>query len=142
MRLRGIFVILLLALLLVGCGSDQSGQASASGPTSLQVVRINANPYEAQYPPLSQTIEDVPAVQYIYQQAYTLPVAPKMSCPLGTGSLIYRLDFFRGKTLLKEMKLGVLGCQTLRLSQTNVREPNSSFLSSLAQVLHLHSLVP
>src|SRR5579884_1269305 len=142
MRLRGVFILLLLALLLVGCASNQSGQVSASGPTSLQVVRINTNRYAPQYPTLSQTIEDVSAVQYIYQQAYGLPPLPNMSCPPNTGNLIYRLDFYRGKTLVKEMKLGVLGCQTLSLSQRDVREPTSSFLSSLAQVLHLHSLVP
>lgn len=143
MKLQGIGIGFFLVLLISGCASGQTGQGSATAPTLLQVVRVNTNPYMTQYPPLKETIRDADVVQHIYQEANMLPPpAGKSSCPVATGSLVYRLSFFQGKKLLQEMTLGVLGCQLLRLSTTDIREPDSNFLLSLSQALHLKSLIP
>lgn len=143
MKLQGICIGLFLVLLISGCASGQTGQGSATDPTLLQVVRVNTNRYMIQYPPLKETIRDTGVVQRIYQEAHMLPPpAGKSSCPVATGSLIYRLSFFHGKTLLQEMNLGVLDCQYLWLSTTDLRVPDSNFLHLLSQALHLNSLIP
>ncbi|HLH62895.1 MAG TPA: hypothetical protein VKV20_14535 [Ktedonobacteraceae bacterium] len=134
--------IILFFLLLTGCGSVQTGQSSALSPMKLQVVRVNTNRYAKQYPPYTKTIQNAVIVQQIYRKAFTLPKVGPSSCGAATGSLIYRLDFFLGKELLKEMNLGVISCQFLKLSKTDIRYPDSNFLFLLKQALHLNSLVP
>jgi hypothetical protein len=141
MKLQAICISLFLLLLISGCAVGQAGQSSTTEPTMLRIVRVNTNPYMTQYPPLKETIRDAAVVQHIYQEAYTLPQAPRETCLLGTGSLIYQLYFFRGKTLLKEMNFGVIGCQFLQLSKTDIRDSNSQFDLLLRQTLHLNSLV-
>ncbi len=144
MKLQGICISLFLLLLISGCASTQTGQSSTASPNMLQVIRVNTNCFTPQYPPLRETIRDPVIIQKIYQSAFKLPTPAQIgrSCLVSTGDLIYRLDFFQGKTFLQEMKLAVTGCQFLLLSKTDGRIPDSAFLQLIKQALHLNSLVP
>jgi hypothetical protein len=144
MKLQGICISLFLLLLISGCASAQAGQSSTASPSMLQVIRVNTNRYTPQYPPLRETIRDPVIIQKIYQSAFKLPAPAQIgrSCLVSTGDLIYRLDFYRGKTFLQEMKLGVTGCQFLLLSKTDGRIPDGTFLLLVEQALYLKSLVP
>lgn len=135
---RLIISLIILVVLLSGCGTAQVTASSAGGePTTLHVLRVNGIP-ENHYLPFSpRTVTDQHAVQQLYAAAKALPrlmLPGVINCPADRG-LEYHLDFFQGQTLLQEMIYYPGGCTYIRLGKSDDRALTDSFLHLFAQTI-------
>ncbi|HKV59332.1 MAG TPA: hypothetical protein VJO32_13660 [Ktedonobacteraceae bacterium] len=133
MKIKNIpFVLALLPLLIicVSAALPKSGQ-----PTILQVTRSSASAAN-NFPPLTREVKDANAVQQLYGAIHALPKARTgiRYCPIDVG-LIYHIYFSNGTTLLEQMDMDTGGCQGVRLSKQDVRQPTEAFLSLFAQTI-------
>lgn len=151
MKLQRAALILLVILLLAGCGTPGGSDGTSnvlSGPTAtpamptvLHVIRPAINGY----PSLDRTSKDSRAVQQLYRAAYALPLPPSgtVNCPLDNG-ILYYLTFLRGITPLQQMTLQASGCQYLYLNQQTggARLTTENFRSLFLKTVGIPSLVP
>ena len=136
------FFVLLLFFLLAGCGSASASGRVHSSPTALRVVRVSNNPYGSHIVPFNQTITDTTGVQRLYTAIQQLPDARgTYNCPKDIG-LVYHLSFLQGTTSMQQMDLQASGCQFLRISKTDTRITNASFLSLFTTTIGIASIIP
>ena len=140
MKAASFLVIALVVVLLGGCGSAMTSiGSSAPEPNVLHVVRTTTIPSD--YSAFERTITDAAAVQHLYHTALALSRAPSgiINCPNDIG-LVYHLSF-QQVSLASQMDLDASGCRFLSISKTDIRQTNPAFLTLVAQVIGLPSLL-
>ena len=144
MKLQRMLLILLFALILVSCDTNET--SSSTSFTTLKPTILNASrPERKDYDisALNRTVRDAAAVQQLFTAAYKLPKPPSgtINCPSDIG-LVYQLDFLHDGTPLQNMSLQATGCTFLFLNQYDVRVSNYAFQVLLCQIIGIPSLVP
>lgn len=164
MKRSFLLLFLLLCFLLAACGnsptptppavpnsnptsssnsSSSNTSTSANEPTMLHITRTDLAATNS-LGPLDKMITDVATVQKLYQMGLALPAyatqnSISQSCMNDYG-LIYHLEFLRGSTEVQLMNLDPSSCQVLYVSQTDLRQVNSAFLTYFKQAVQVSSL--
>ena len=133
MKIKNILLALALLLLLIICVS--AALPKSTQPTTLLVTRSSASPVN-NFPPLTREVKDANTVQQLYDAIHALPKASTgiRYCPIDAG-LIYHIHFSNGTTLLEQIDMDTGGCQWVRLSKQDVRQPTETFLLLFAKTI-------
>lgn len=139
MKGAGFLTVVLLVFVFGGCGSAVTSTGTSPEPTVLHVVRTVTIP--SNYRAFNRTITDATAVQHLYHAALALPKAPSgvFNCPIDVG-VVYHLSFQQASSM-RQMDLDASGCRFLSISKTDTRQTNAAFLTLVAQVIGLPSLL-
>ena len=133
MKIKTMLIIPALLLVVIIC--INAAFPRSAQPTTLLVTRSSASPAN-NFPPLNREVKDAKAVQKLYNAINALPKTTIgiRYCPIDAG-LIYHIHFSSGTTLIEQVDMDTGGCQWIRLSKQNVRQPTQAFLLLFASTI-------